>query len=146
MFSNSHLQEKQADREMIAAAMAEFYARGNEKQVLSPGDRSAANGRQRARQFVIEPVKHELNTAIHRKSRKEMEGKTATPRRLAAIKVAQGVFADKAKAERELLAMKIAAFAGLGDTQREIAAALGISRAHLQRTIKEFKINLKAPA
>lgn len=146
MFSNSHILEKQADREMIAAAMAEFYASGDEKQVLSHDQKSQADGKRRARQFVIEPVKHEQNTATQRRARKEIEANTATPRRLASIKVAQEKFAEQARADREKLALKIAAHAGLGDTQREIAAALGISRKLLQRTVNEFNINLKVPA
>lgn len=146
MFSNSHLLEKQADRDMIAAAMAEFYARGNAEQVLQHGETAEPDDKRRSRQFVLDPVKHEQNTATKRRPRKEIEAHTATPRRLASIKIAQEKFAEQAKAEREKLAMKIAAYAGLGDTQQEIATALGISRAHLQRIVKEFNINLKVPA
>lgn len=146
MFSNSHLLEKQADREMIAAAMAEFYARGNEQQVLAPGQAAQIEGKRRVRQLFLDPVKHEQNTATKRRPRKEVEANTATPRRLASIKIAQEKFAEQAKAEREKLAMKIAAYAGLGDTQQEIAVALGISRKLLQRTVKEFNINLKVQA
>lgn len=146
MFSNSHLLEKQADRDMIARAMAEFYARGSTEQVLQHGETAEPDDKRRSRQFVLDPVKHEQNTAHKRRSRKDIEVNTATPRRLASIKIAQEKYAEQAKAEREKLAMKIAAFAGLGDTQQEIATALGISRAHLQRVVKEFNINLKFPA
>lgn len=146
MFSNSHILEKQADRDMIAAAMTEFYARGSSEQVLQHGETAEPDDKRRSRQFVLDPVKHEQNTATKRRPRKEVEAQTATPRRLASIKVAQEKFAEQVKGEREKLAMKIAAHAGLGDTQKEIAATLGISRAHLQRIVKEFNINLKAPA
>jgi DNA-directed RNA polymerase specialized sigma subunit len=146
MFSNSHLLEKQADREMIAAATAEFYARGSTQHALQHGETAEPDDKRPSRQLVLDPVKHEQSTAHKRRPRKEIEINTATPRRLASIKIAQEKYAKQAKAEREKLAMKIAAFAGLGDTQQEIATAIGISRAHLQRIVKEFNINLKVQA
>lgn len=146
MFSHSHLLERQADRDMIAAKTAEFYAKGSKAQACQAGESAEIEGARRARILIIDPVKHEQNTASKRRPRKDIEAQTATPRRLASIKVAQQQFAAQAKAEREKLALKIAAHAGLGDTQKEIAATLGISRAHLQRVVKEFNINLKSPA
>lgn len=151
MFSNSHLLEKQADREMIAAATAEFYARGGEEQVLAPGKSAQVEGQRCAPQLVLDPVKHEQNSVPKRqprksRPRKEIEANTATPKRLASIKIARDKLAEQARQKREELAVKIIMQAALGDSRKQIAAALGISRDHLRLIAKEFNIQFKTQA
>lgn len=147
MFSSSHLAEKQVERDQIAAAMEEFYARGNTKQVLQQGQVADIDAKRRTRQFVIDPVKHEKQTAKPRPAKAKPENNpNATPRRLATIAVAKAKQCRMAAAARQELALKVAVHAGLGDSERKTASDLGVSRNYLRRVAKEFNIQFHPQA
>lgn len=145
MFSLSHLQEKAADRAMIADAVAAFLAKGNGEQQLKQGEIAQHGGKRRARQFVVNPITHEAVTAKPLPPKKAPSPRL-TPRLLKSIQGAKEKQVELARQKREQMAVKVAVHAGLGDSERATATALDISRNYLRRIAQEFKIQFNTTA
>lgn len=124
MFSDSHLQAKEADRAMIASAVEAFYAKGKTAEELAPGEAADLDGR-RAGMFVINAEKKERAPAKNGMGPRET------------IKLATFARMEANKQKRAALALKVALHAGLGDSISQTARALDVSVGHLKRVAKE---------
>ncbi|NTE96729.1 hypothetical protein [Agrobacterium tumefaciens] len=132
MFSLSHLHERQADRDMIAAATEEFYGRGAAPQTLGPEQRAGHEGKELARLFIVSPEKHENNTATPRRRKKLRPGE------------AQGSGqSQKRLDDRARLSVQVAIHAGLGDSLSATAEAMGLARPTVRKIAREHNITFK---
>lgn len=130
MFSNSHLQEKAADRAMIASAVEAFYSKGKSAEELAPGAAADLEGR-RAGLFVINAEKKERAPAKNGMGPRET------------IKLATFARMERNQKKRADLAVKVAIHAGLGDSLAKTSRELSISVNHCRRIAKENNITFK---
>ncbi|QRE00640.1 hypothetical protein [Pseudomonas phage Itty13] len=140
LLSRSHIDQREADRAMIAAATERFLAAGNAVKEFSSGAcADLGEGRDRmARVFTINPQSKEDRPRPRRKAPARRAPSQGNPE---ALKKAHAVKSEMRRREREVLSAKVAIHAGLGDTITETARALGISRNHLKRIAREHSIS-----
>lgn len=127
MFSNSHIQEKAADRARIADAVEAYYSKGKTAEELAPGAAADLEGR-RSSLFVINAEKKERAPAKNGMGPRET------------IKLATFARMEGNKTKRAELAVKVALHAARGDSISATARALGKSIGNIKRIANEHSI------
>lgn len=135
MLSRSNVEAREAERAMIAAAMERFLAEGNQVTHVAPG---CTGEKIAGPQPLLINVPGKPKAKPRRVQQPRERNRAEETRE--SIKKANAARIEMHRRERELMAVKVAMHAGLGDGIGKVAREFGVTQNYLRRIAKEHNI------